>query len=77
MAIFPRSRNKSKRMRKRVDSTNTLIKEYSDGKQVLWLDINHHFLTDEGVLLESVMPDLLHPNAAQYYLWAKAVLSFI
>ncbi|MFQ3190926.1 MAG: lysophospholipase L1-like esterase [Paraglaciecola sp.] len=77
MAIFPRSRNRSKRMRKRVDSTNTLIKEYSDGKQVLWLDINHHFLTDEGVLLESVMPDLLHPNAAQYYLWAKAVLSFI
>jgi len=77
MAIFPRSRNKFKRMRKRVDSTNTLIKEYSDGKQVLWLDINHHFLTDEGVLLESVMPDLLHPNSAQYYLWAKAVLSVI
>mgnify|MGYP000093386846 CR=1 FL=1 len=77
MAIFPRSRNKSKRMRKRVDSANKLIKEYSDGKQLLWLDINHHFLTDEGVLLESVMPDLLHPNAAQYYVWAKAVLSFI
>jgi len=77
MAIFPRSRNKLKRMRKRVDSTNKLIREYSDEKQVLWLDINHHFLTDEGVLLESVMPDLLHPNAAQYYVWGKAVLSFI
>lgn len=77
MAIFPRSRNTSKRMRNRVDSANTLIKQYSDGKQVMWLDINHHFLTDDGVLLESVMPDLLHPNAAQYYVWAKAVLSFI
>ena len=77
MAIFPRSRNKSKRMRKRVDSANMLMKEYSDEKQVLWLDINHHFLSDEGVLLESVMPDLLHPNSAQYYIWAKAVLSFI
>lgn len=77
MAIFPRSRNKSKRMRKRVDSANKLIKEYSDGKQLLWLDINHHFLTDEGVLQESVMPDLLHLNAAQYYVWAKAILSFI
>jgi lysophospholipase L1-like esterase len=77
MAIFPRSRNKSKRMRKRVDSANMLMKQYSDEKQVLWLDINHHFLSDEGVLLESVMPDLLHPNSAQYYIWTKAVLSFI
>lgn len=77
MAIFPRSRNKSKRMRKRVDSANMLMKAYSDEKQVLWLDINHHFVTDEGVLLESVMPDLLHPNAAQYEVWGNAVLSFI
>jgi lysophospholipase L1-like esterase len=77
MAIFPRSRNKSKRMRKRVDLSNTLIKEYADGKQVLWLDINHHFLTNQGVLQESVMPDLLHPNAAQYCVWAKAVLAVI
>jgi beta-glucosidase len=77
MAIFPRSRNKSKRMRKRVDSANILIKEYSDEKQVLWLDINHHFVTDEGILLESIMPDLLHPNAAQYDVWAKAILSFV
>ena len=77
MAIFPRSRNTAKPMRKRVDSANMLMKAYSDEKQVLWLDINHHFLTDEGVLLESVMPDLLHPNSAQYYLWAKAVLSVI
>lgn len=77
MAIFPRSRNKSKRMRKRVDSANMLMKAYSDEKQVLWLDINHHFVTDEGVLLETVMPDLLHPNAAQYEVWGNAVLSFI
>jgi lysophospholipase L1-like esterase len=75
MAIFPRSRHLSKRMRKRVDSANKLIKEYSDEKQVFWLDINHHFLTDKGVLLESVMPDLLHPNSAQYYIWATAILA--
>ena len=77
MAIFPRSRNTAKRMRKRVDSANMLIKQYSDEKQVLWLDINQHFVTDEGILLESIMPDLLHPNAAQYDVWAKAILSFI
>lgn len=42
-----------------------------------WLDINHHFLTDKGVLLESVMPDLLHPNSAQYYIWATAILALL
>jgi lysophospholipase L1-like esterase len=77
MAIFPRSRNTAKRMRKRVDSANILIKAYSDEKQVLWLDINHHLITDKGILLESIMPDLLHPNAAQYDVWANAILAFI
>ena len=77
MAIFPRSRNTAKPMRKRVDSANILMKAYSDEKQVLWLDINHHFLTDEGILLESIMPDLLHPNAAQYDVRANAILAFI
>jgi lysophospholipase L1-like esterase len=71
MAIFPRSRNNKKRMRKRVDLTNQLIKKFTDTKHISWLNINHHFLTEEGVLLEAVMPDLLHPNAAQYWIWAE------
>lgn len=76
MAIFPRSRNTNKPMRQRVDSCNTLLKKCADGKQVHWLDINKDFLTADGVLLESVMPDLLHPNSAQYDIWAKAVLLY-
>jgi lysophospholipase L1-like esterase len=75
MAIFPRSRNHSKPMRKRINASNELIKGYADGKQIIWLDINQYFLTDEGVLLESVMPDLLHPNASQYWIWAEQLLS--
>ncbi|WP_339721371.1 GDSL-type esterase/lipase family protein [uncultured Paraglaciecola sp.] len=77
MAIFPRSRNTNKPMRQRIVATNTLIKEFADGKQVHWLDINNQFLTQDGVLLESVMPDLLHINAAQYEKWAQAVLHYI
>jgi lysophospholipase L1-like esterase len=73
MAIFPRSRNNQKPMRKRVNLANQLIKQYADAKQVFWLDINHHFLSDEGVLLETVMPDLLHLNAAQYWIWAEQI----
>ena len=75
MAIFPRSRNTNKPMRRRVDATNLLLKEFADGKQVIWLDINHHFLTEDGTLLESGMPDLLHPNDLQYDIWAKEVLN--
>jgi beta-glucosidase len=77
MAIFPRSRNTNKPMRQRVNASNALIKTFADGKQIHWLDINHQFLTENGVLLESVMPDLLHPNATQYHKWGHAVLSYI
>jgi lysophospholipase L1-like esterase len=77
MAIFPRSRNSNKPMRQRVNASNALIKTFADGKQIHWLDINHQFLTENGVLLESVMPDLLHPNATQYHKWGHAILSFI
>ena len=73
MAIFPRSRNNKKPMRKRVNSTNQLIQQFTDKEQVLWLDINHYFLTKDHVLLESIMPDLLHPNAAQYWIWAEQI----
>jgi lysophospholipase L1-like esterase len=77
MAIFPRSRDNKKRMRKRVDATNKIIQGFTDQKHVLWLDINQQFLTEQGVLLESVMPDLLHLNRLQYEVWAKAILAFI
>ena len=77
MAIFPRSRNNHKPMRQRVNVTNQLIKQFADNQHVIWLDINQHFLTDDGVLLESVMPDLLHPNSAQYQIWAELLQSII
>lgn len=77
MAIFPRSRNTNKPMRQRVDHSNGLIKEFANGVQIHWLDINKEFLTEDGVLLESIMPDLLHPNSSQYDIWAKAVLNYI
>lgn len=77
MAIFPRSRNNHKPMRQRVNSANQLIKQFADDEQIIWLDINHHLLTDDGVLLESVMSDLLHPNSAQYKLWAKLLIPIL
>jgi lysophospholipase L1-like esterase len=76
-ALFPRSRNKHKRMRRAVDETNDIIRKLANNHSVIWFDINQHFLDDTGVLHESVMPDLLHPNALQYEIWAKELTKFI
>lgn len=73
MAIFPRSRDPKKRMRIKIDQANSILQGLTDKKTIFWLNINQQFLTNEGVLLESVMPDLLHPNAAQYKTWAKSL----
>ena len=77
MAIFPRSRHLKKRMRIRVDKTNELIKQFADQKSIFWLNINAHFLTQDGILDEEVMPDLLHPNAKQYEVWGQAIRSLM
>jgi lysophospholipase L1-like esterase len=76
-AIFPRSRNRNKRMRKAVEATNCIIQSFANSNSVLWFNINERFLDDDGVLCESVMPDLLHPNANQYEIWARELASFI
>lgn len=75
MAIFPRSRDSTKRMRIRVDQTNNLIQQFTNQQHCLWLDMNQQFLSNEGVLLESVMPDLLHLNSEQYYKWAAVIIN--
>jgi beta-glucosidase len=77
MAILPRSRNTNKPMRQRVDATNQQLQKLTTGLQVSWLNINRHLLTPQGLLLESVMPDLLHPNTAQYALWAEHLAPII
>lgn len=70
-AIFPRSRNKRKRMRIIVDKTNDIIQTFTNNNSIIWFDINTHFLDADGVLHETVMPDLLHPRALQYEIWGK------
>ena len=45
------------------DKTNEIIADYADGKRVHFLNINDHFLADDGTLPREVMPDLLHPKS--------------
>jgi len=73
LAIFPRGAQQTNPLRKINDDTNAIIKSYHDGERIHYLDINHLFLNEKGELSKSVMKDLLHPNKAQYLVWAKAI----
>ncbi|MDF1811771.1 MAG: platelet-activating factor acetylhydrolase IB subunit [Verrucomicrobiales bacterium] len=73
LAIFPRGADNSDPMRKQNQATNQLISKLADNEHVYFLDINKAFLEEDGTLSKEIMPDLLHPNAAGYEIWAKEI----
>jgi len=73
LAIFPRGKDTNDRLRKLNDATNEIIATYADDQHVFYLDINDKFLEGDGVLPKKIMPDLLHPNADGYGIWAEAM----
>jgi lysophospholipase L1-like esterase len=72
LAIFPRG-TLDDPQRAQVALINTLIAKLDDGKTVKFLDIGPKFLKFDGTLPKSIMPDLLHPNAQGYQIWADAM----
>ena len=72
LAIFPRG-TLDDPQRAQVALINTLIAKLDDGKMVKFLDIGPKFLEFDGTLPKSIMPDLLHPNAQGYQIWADAM----
>ena len=73
LAIFPRGEKPDDNLRKLNEATNEIIAKLADDKHVFYLNINDKFLADDGTLPKSIMPDLLHPNAEGYKLWAEAM----
>jgi lysophospholipase L1-like esterase len=71
LAIFPRSAKPTQRMRRLNNDINALIQSYADNTSVFYLDINPHFLTEDGRLTSDVMTDFLHPNKDQYLMIAR------
>lgn len=72
LAIFPRS-TLDDPQRAQVALINPVIARLDDGKMVRYLDLGPRFLADDGALPRSIMPDLLHPNAKGYQIWAGAM----
>jgi len=76
-AIFPRGETPEDPLRRRNDAVNAKIKDFADGKNVLWLDFSSDFLDGNGNLPKSLFPDLLHPTAAGYEIWYAAVKPYV
>ena len=74
LAIFPRGATDEDPGRMRNDKVNKLIAELADNERVFFMDINAKLLEPDGkTLSKTIMPDLLHPNAQGYEIWAEAV----
>jgi len=73
-AVFPRAASASDPDRINNDATNRLLGHLGGHSGVRVIDINRRLLSTDGTLMTSVMPDLLHPNATGYAIWADALV---
>ncbi len=73
LGIFPRGATPEDAKRKVNAGANEQIAKLADDKNVYYLDIGNKFLTSDGTLEKSVMPDLLHLNEASYRIWAESI----
>ena len=72
LAIFPRGAVDAPQ-RAQIKEINTALAKLDDGKMIKFLDIGKVFLAEDGSIPKTIMPDLLHPNAKGYQLWADAM----
>lgn len=73
LGIFPRSFSANDAPRMNVAAATEAFKSVADDKSVYFLDIGRHFTYSNGDMMRGLMPDLLHPNANGYQIWAKAM----
>jgi lysophospholipase L1-like esterase len=52
---------------------NAALAKLDDGKAIRFVDFGAKLLATDGTVSKELMPDLLHPNAAGYEIWADAI----
>jgi len=72
LGIFPRG-EKPDANRQRITEINQIIAKLDGHDHVTFLDFGAKFLSPDGTIARSIMPDFLHPNAAGYQIWAEAM----
>lgn len=74
LGVFPRGTGKDHPDCQAVDKISAGYKGLEDGKHVFFEDVGRFFLyRTNGEMRRLLMPDLLHPNAAGYEIWGKAM----
>lgn len=74
LSVFPRGEKSDDKKRVINDGINKLIEGYAKGdEKIHWLSMDKTFLSEDGSLSKEVMPDLLHPQAKGYQMWAEAM----
>ncbi len=72
--IFPRGKDRYDKKRINNNQANILIEKLATKYPfVEYINIYALFLDGDGMLHEDIMPDLLHPNAKGYQIWAEAI----
>ena len=75
MAILPRGHQANDSLRAPIQATNHLLAQRFTAKtSVTYLDIGASFLSPDGSLPPSMMPDGTHPSDAGYQIWADALI---
>jgi lysophospholipase L1-like esterase len=72
LGIFPRG-VKTDPIREQVKAVNAGLSKLDDGNKVKFLNLGEKFLAPDGTLSRDIFPDLLHPNAKGYQIWADAM----
>lgn len=73
-AIFPRGKDKHDVKRVNNEKINALLAKRSKKYAFVdFININAQFLDSSGQLDKKIMPDLLHPSAKGYQIWAEAI----
>ena len=74
LPIFPCGENDQYWQRVNNEKVNAIIKDYADGKAIVWCDFNAQFLDEKGDMIKSAK-DRCHPTAEAYRdVWLPNVL---
>ena len=71
--IFPRGGDLNDAGRKAVTTATAGYQTLHDVKYVFCANVSSQFVNQDGTIRSLLMPDALHPNAAGYEIWAKAM----
>lgn len=58
---------------KKLAETNAMLAKLADDQHIFYLNINHIFLSPDGSIQSSLMPDFEHPNEQGCRVWAEAI----